>query len=173
MKKTGLLLFLLGTILLNACATTPPSALAEEYKGPMASIQDTEIEIDKGKANFFFVSHIDGKQISNSRSETMGASLRQGNNLSKVLLVHQVPAQNHRLTIVGRTVYAMPIRALTGTVYEIKGEVEFSPQPDGRYIIKGMLSDEKSAVWIESIANGEIIKKVEAEGSTSLGYFEK
>ena len=162
-----------GIILLNACATAPPPALPQEYRGPMASIQDTELGIDDGKANFFFLSHIDGKKISNSHTETMGASHGHGNSLSKVLLDNKVPAKNHHFTIVGRTIYAMPIRALTGTVYEIKGEVEFSPQPDGRYIIKGILSDEKSVVWIESIPDGKIIKKVEAEGSTSLDYFDK
>ncbi len=160
------------SVLLTGCATLHPS-IPDGYTGPTATIKDTAKKIDSGKADIFYLSHIDGKEIINSRSETMGASYGRGNYLSMVILNNSVPAQEHSFTIVGRTEYAMPIRALTGTVYEVKGDVVFSPIPSEAYIVKGTLSEEKSAVWIEKISDGEVIETIEIDGAAKLGVFEK
>jgi len=59
----------------------------------------------------------------------------------------------------------MPIRALSGTVYEVKGDVAFSPIPNEAYIIKGVLSEQRSAVWVERISDGNVVDKIEVEGA--------
>ena len=170
MKKIALLI--VATVILNGCATFQPS-IPEDYTGPTSSIKDTAKTIDSGKADFFYLSHIDGKEIENSLIKSMRASYGQGDFLSVVLLNNSVSAEKHIFTIVGRTTYAMPIRALAGTVFEVKGDVSFSPISNEEYVVKGRLSDEQSVVWIERISNGEIIDKIEVEGPSKLGFFEK
>ena len=170
MKKIGFIL--ISLLLLNGCATLSKT-IPDGYKGPVAIIEDTGKKIDSGKADLFYLSHIDGKQIHNSRFATLDASYGQGNYLLTVYLQNTVPAEKHKFTIVGRTEYAMPIRALAGTVYEVKGDVEFSPVPDRRYVIKGNLSEQQSVVWIEDSSNGEVIEKIEVNGPSELGFFSK
>ena len=167
-----LLLLALVMVLFTGCTTFHPS-IPEGYSGSTATIKDSAKELDSGKADLFYLSHIDGKDIKNSRLETISASYGQGNYLDIVLLENTVPAEKQAFTIVGRTEYAMPIRALSGTVFEVKGEVTFSPIPNEAYFIKGVLSEKNSSVWIENISSGEIIKKIEVTGSSKLGFFEK
>lgn len=170
MKRLTLLV--LVSIVLSGCATFHPS-IPEGYSGPIATIKDSEKRIDGGKADMFYLSHVDGKEIRSSRTATISASHGLGNTLKTVLLENEVPTGSHVFSIVGKTVYAMPIRALTGTVYEVKGDIEFSPLTNGKYIVKGILAEEKCAVWVEIISNGEILKKIEVEDSCKLGFFEK
>lgn len=147
--------------------------IPEGYNGPVATIQDTEKRIDGGKADLFYLSHIDGKPIHNSRLASLNASYGQGNRLSTVLLKNSVPAEVYNFTVVGRTEYAMPARELVSAVYEVKGDVVFSPEQDGSYLIKGVLTEEVSSVWIENLSTGEVVKKIEVEGPSKLGFFEK
>ena len=170
MKKLGALVLL--TFLINGCASMQPS-IPDDYEGPVATIKDTAQRIDDGKADLFYLYSIDGKRIKNSRIESASASYGQGNNLVTVLLKNKVPAQRHVLTIVGRTTYAMPMRALMGTVYEVKGDVVFSPEAGADYIVKGSLSEERSMVWLEDATTGEVIEQIQVEGSSKLGFFQK
>ena len=170
MKK--IVLLILAISVLSGCATFHPT-VPEGYSGPVANIQDSEKRIDGGKADLFYLSHIDGKSIHNSRSASMSASYGQGNRLSTVLLNNSVTAENHNFTVVGRTGYAMPARALVSTVYEVKGNIEFLPEQDASYIIKGVLAEEDSSVWIENSSTGEVVEKIEVEGPSKLGFFEK
>lgn len=170
MKRLTLLV--LVSVLLGGCTTFQPS-IPEGYTGPVATIKDSEKRIDGGKADMFYLSHIDGKKIRSSHIATIEASHGLGNTLKTVLLENEVPIGSHVFSVVGKTVYAMPIRALSGTVYEVEGDMELSPLTNGQYIVKGILSEGKCAVWVENISTGEIIKKIEVEGSCKLGFFEK
>jgi hypothetical protein len=165
-------LLFIATVLLNGCATFQPT-IPEGYNGPTATIRDSVNSIDQGKADFFYLSHIDGKQIEHSLIKTMSASYGKGNFLKIVLENNSVTAQEHTFTIVGRTAYAMPIRAIIGKVFEVKGDVTFSPKVNEEYVIRGRLSAEKSVVWIERTSDSKIIDKIESEGSSELGLFEK
>ena len=170
MKRLTLLV--LVSVWLVGCTTFQPS-IPEGYTGPIATIKDSEKRIDGGKADMFYLSHIDGNEIRSSHKATRSASHGLGNTLKTVLLENEVPTGSHVFSIVGKTVYAMPSRAMTGTVYEVKGDIEFSPLTNGKYIVKGILTEGKCAVWLENISNGEILKKIEVENSCKLGFFEK
>ena len=170
MKNIGVLAAL--AILLSGCASFQPT-LPDDYQGPTATIQDTEQRLERGKANLFYLERIDGKRIKSSRTESLSASYGQGDSLETVLLKNCVPAQRQVFTIVGRTTYAMPMRAMTGTVYEIKGDVDFTPEAGRSYAIKGYLSEDRAAVWLEERVSGKVIEKFELEGDAELGFFEK
>ncbi|WP_051015464.1 hypothetical protein [Alloalcanivorax dieselolei] len=170
MRKVGMLAFFV--VFVSGCAGLP-SSLPEGYDGDIATIKDSSKEIDRGKADLFYLSHIDGSRIKNSRFESLEASYGQGDMLTVVLLENEVPAEPHVFTIVGRTEYAMPLRAFMGTVYEVKGDVEFAPEPGKNYVIKGKLSEEHSSVWLEDESSGEVIETFKVEGPAKLGFFSK
>lgn len=146
---------LLPVVLLASCATT---AISPDYNGPTATIQETAIRVDSGKAQMFFLSKIDGNYISdNSSSRSFQKSYGRGNNLTIVDSPYQVPAQSHVFTIVGSHVWAMDGRALFEADLEVSGEVTFEPVEGRVYIINGSLSEEESTVWIKDSETGETI----------------
>jgi hypothetical protein len=90
------------------------------------------------------------------------------------MLERDVPAQPASIEIVGRTEYAAPILALTNPVYQVKGVVTFIPEASKRYVVKGVLSADYSAVWIEDMISQQVVgDKVEVNGSAKLGFFQK
>ena len=44
---------------------------------------------------------------------------------------------------------------MAGTFYSVEGVVNFTPRPDGKYIVKGELGKAKSSVWIEDVDTGK------------------
>lgn len=157
--------------LMTGCATNP---IPEGYTGPLATIKDTVHSHTASKADFFFVSQVNGKPIDDSLSATRGRSYGRGNYMEIAVLDRQVPARAMTLTLVGRTHNAMPISDLMGTVYQVKGDVEVTPEPDHTYVVKGELVENYSAVWLEDAATGALVgKRVEVHGSAALGLFEK
>lgn len=152
---------------LSGCASHP--TVPEGYTGPVARLDDSATRLDVGKADIFFLSHVDGRRIESSLLATRRASYGQGNYLRPVLLENRVPAELHTFTIVGMTEYAMPIRAILGKVHYVKGDVVFSPKDNGNYVVKGKLTQQESSIWIEDAATGEIVGRV--EGPTKRPLF--
>jgi hypothetical protein len=160
-------------ILLGGCANYSPS-VPVGYTGPQATINDSFVGRAGHKIDFFYVSHVNGLEIENSRVKTLQMNLGNGMRMIPYALSHPIPARPTTLTIVGRTEYAAPILAFTGKVYEVKGTVEFMPEPDKTYFIRGNLGESHSAVWVEDDATKEVVgKKIEVNGSAALGFFEK
>ncbi|MEM8844191.1 MAG: hypothetical protein AAGB35_04025 [Pseudomonadota bacterium] len=148
-------------LFITGCLKTVPT-VPEDYTGPKSSISDSVQYIDGGKADFFYVSHINGNKIKDSRSESLSASYGNGNNLTTRIMHNSVPVQKQIFTIVGRTTYAMPIREIIGKGYLVEGDIEFTPEESKGYRVTGLLSKDGSSVWIEDVSNGEIIvRKIE------------
>lgn len=167
------LLALLLPILLCACAA-PASTVPENYKGDIAVVRDSIYSNSSRKADIFFVSHIDGKKIRDSLIETRVRNNGRGFSMNPAVLDRPVQAQPSVFRIVGRTEYAAPILALTNTVYEVAGEVTFTPETNKTYVVRGELGENYSAVWIEETASKTVMgKKIEIKGSAKLGVFEK
>lgn len=163
----------LAVLVLFGCATYQPS-IPKNYTGPRAILCDSVKKHSSSKADFFHVSHVDGREVVNSRIQTRNANQGRGMTMDPVVLQREIVAQPTRLTIVGRTEYAAPILALTSAVYEVKGEVEFTPEPNKVYTVRGELGKSYSAVWVEEdISKAVVGKKVEVKGSAALGFFEK
>ncbi|ROH87025.1 hypothetical protein ED236_04865 [Pseudomethylobacillus aquaticus] len=124
--------------------------------------------------DIFYVTHVDGREIENSLIKTRTTNRGRGLAITAQLLENRIPARATTVYIVGRTEYAAPILALTNTVYQVKGSVEFIPEPDKRYVVRGELGETYSAVWIEEEASSLLMgNKVEIHGSSKLGTFEK
>ena len=171
MKKHVLSLILVA--LLAGCATVK-STVPEGYTGSVATIRDSVTPYGTSKADFFCVTHVDGTRIEDSRTKTLQVNSGRGMYMAPVVLQRNVLAQALTFKIVGRTEYAAPIMALTHTVFEVSGDVKFVPEKDATYVVKGILGDNYSAVWIERADTNAVVgDKIEIKGSAKLGVFEK
>jgi len=161
-------------ILTTACSSPYKRSIPEGYTGPTAHILDT-IEMDgKSKADFFYISKINGNRVKNAFSETYKYTEGRGMHMYPVQHSREVPTFQNSFKIIGRTGYAAPIQALTGTVYEVKGIVNFTPEKDKTYQVKGSLTETSSSVWIEDTVTKKIMdKKIQINGSAELGFFSK
>ena len=159
--------------LLTGCASYSPS-IPEGYVGPQATIKDSATVHSASKVDYFYVAKIDGKIVNNSRAASLAANQGRGFQMSPVILTRDVPARPLTLDIVARTEYAAPILALTSTVYQVAGQITFTPAASKFYVVRGILSAEYAAVWIEDQESRQIVdKKIEAAGSAKLGFFQK
>lgn len=148
--------------------------IPENYDGPVSTIKSSATHYSQSKADLFYLSKLNGNQLYSSMNATRDATYGHGFRLITKLVDIDVPSVSSVFSIVGRTEYAAPIQALTGTVYQVKGDVQFLPEPDVSYVVKGKLGEQNSSVWIENESTGEIVgEKVEIEGDARLGFFEK
>lgn len=168
MRQVAVLLF---ALLLAACATKP---VPDGYSGPVAHVRDSMTPRSGTSADFFYMSDINGRRIDNSVTATERANYGRGMRMDPVVMGRDIPAEPSTFRIVGRTHHAAPILALMNKVYEVAGETKFAPDPGHAYIVKGVLGDSYSAVWVEDIATGaQIGDKIEIKGSSTLGIFQK
>ncbi|MCY1169937.1 MAG: hypothetical protein V4455_14985 [Pseudomonadota bacterium] len=145
---------LLSTLLLVTlfgCASYKP--VPEGYAGPVAEVSDSGFSEDGSKAQLFVLSEVDGNRIANSFGASASASHGRGFALTTEIVQRQVPAKPMKVGLRASHTTAAPIQAIAsqiaGTFFSVEGVVDFSPQPDGKYIIKGELKKEGSSVWIE------------------------
>ncbi len=172
MKKLSLILILLSIFLFTGCVSYQPT-IPKNYEGKKAYIMDSASIHSSSKADMFYLEKINDAKIYNSRYSTLDKNYGRGFNMIVDKFNHDIAAKKTKFTIVGRTEYAAPILALTNPVYEVRGEIEFIPKENIQYIVKGVLGEKKSSVWIEDYETKEIInKKIEVIDS-SLGFFEK
>lgn len=152
-KKCLLAVF---SLVLASCASVP--ALSPDYSGPVATIQETAVRVDSGKAKMFYISKIDGAYVQdNSSSKSFGASYGQGNNLTIIDSPYSIAAEEHTYTIVGSHVWAMDGRGLIEADLRVEGEVKFTPEAGRIYEINGSLSKKESTVWLKDTLTDEII----------------
>lgn len=162
----------LASLTLCACTSNPAP---EDFIGPLATVADTTDKGGTGGVDFFFVEKIDGRKVRTSLGATAQANEGMGFSMRPVVLDHAVPAEGAiTVTITGRTHYGAPIQELTNTIYQISGDVTFTPARNRVYDVKGFLRQNHSAVWIEDNATGAVVgKKIEIKGSAALGFFSK
>jgi hypothetical protein len=164
---------LLLALALAGCAP-PPSSVPDDVPGPIATFADTAQRRGSTSVDFFYLKRINGKEVDNSIAATMRANEGEGFGMKPVILDHRVPTDKATFTIEGRTHYAAPILELTNTVYDVIGRVTFAPLPNHVYRVAGSLREERSSVWVEDEATGEIIGgKITVEGSTAQGILSK
>ena len=172
MSKPKFLGFALAAFALSACMSSPAP---EDYDGPIATVADTTAKGGSGGVDFFFVEKIDGRKVRTSLAATAQANEGMGFSMRPVVLDHAVPAEGSiTVTITGRTHYGAPIQEMTNTIYQVSGDVTFTPVRNRVYDVKGYLRESRSAVWIEDNVTGAVVgKKIEIKGSAALGFFGK
>jgi hypothetical protein len=139
---------------LAACTSNP---IPEGYTGPLAYVTDSVSPRSGTSADFFFLSKIDGRTISDSTAATRAANYGRGFSLSPTTIGRNLPAAPATFTLVGRTEYGAPILALLNPSREVGGDIKFTPLPDRSYRVRGILGEGYSAVWIEDYQTGAIV----------------
>lgn len=163
--------FLAAMLLLAACTTNP---IPEGYKGPLANVADSATVKSGSSADIFYLSKVQGKSIPDSVIATRQANHGRGMSMTPAVIKRDVPATAATFTLVGRSNYAAPIQELINPIYQVTGDIEFTPAQNGRYVVKGVLGESYSAVWLEDLQTGAVIgRKIEAKGSSKLGILEK
>jgi len=154
--KSALFVF---SCFLAACAVTSP--LPDDYSGPKAYIRDSNYFEDSTKTQLFVVVAVDGQTIKNSIGATAAASSGQGFRITPTVVGRWIPAKPMKVTIRGTHATGAPIQAFfgmaTGSFASIEGVVEFLPEANGSYIVKGDLNKEESSVWIEDLSTNTLV----------------
>ena len=141
----------LAAVSMAGCAAYQP--VPPDYTGPVATVSDSGFAESRAKAQLFVLEKIDGNDVPNSFGESARASYGQGLLLRTKIVERQVPAKPMKVLILGSHITGAPIHALfsqaRGTFYSVDGVVDFSPKPNGRYVVTGELKEDGSSVWIE------------------------
>lgn len=158
---------------LTACSTFK-TAVPEGYSGPTATLKDSDDTYSASKADMFYALTVNGNDVDNARFSTRRANEGRGMMMAVQKFERKIPATPQAINIVGRTIFAAPIQAMTSTVYQVKGVVNFTPEANKVYVIRGKLDETYSAVWIEEESTKAVVgEKIEVNGSARLGFFEK
>jgi len=149
-------------LLISGCAAYEP--VSKEYTGPTATLQDTGFSEDRGKAQIFAATDIDGNRIMNAFWASAQASQGRGYILLTVFPERKLKAAPMKVTLRGSHATGAPIAAIAsqiaGTFFSVEGVVDFTPKPDGKYAVKGELKKEKSTVWIEDTETGKPVTSI-------------
>lgn len=149
--------------MLAACARQPPAVV-----GPSAYVRDSWAFDESGNTLLFVVEAIDGQSVPNSVEATSRASSKIGvirKPFTPVVDIvgRKVEARPSKLTIKGTHATAAPILELasraTGNFKSVEGVIDFTPEPDGLYVVKGELGKDASSVWIEDLNTNRVVSK--------------
>lgn len=169
------LVLAIATLALAACTTNP---IPQGYTGPVARISDSAEPRDLMSANIFSLQAVNGKDIDDSTIETQLASSGGGGFITTVAIGRDVPARPAAFTITGQTTWVGLIQTIVKTaiynVHPVSGTINFAPVAGHYYMVKGVLSPDYSAVWIEDVDSHEVMdRKFEVRGSATVGILEK
>jgi hypothetical protein len=150
-------IWVFGLLTLSACVSSP---IPENYSGPLATIRDSGFLETANRAQFFYLSEIDGKKIDNVLSASKKANAGRGFSMSTVEHARDVPAKASTLVLEGRVSYGAPIQEImnSSTVYTVQRTVNFAPESNKTYVVKGTLTSERKEVWLEEAASGKRIE---------------
>jgi hypothetical protein len=165
-------LILLLALTVTACATFSPMA---GYQGESATIEDSyQWTANESCGSFFFLYQYDSHDVDNALQVTARANAGMGFRMLPKGASRPVPAREATFHINGRTHCAAPIQELTGIVYLVHGNVRFTPAAGAIYLIKGELSADHSAVWIEDKAtHAQVGNKLLIKGPAKAGFFDQ
>jgi hypothetical protein len=157
--------------LLTGCVINP---VPEGYNGTLAHVTDSVTPRNNISADFFYLAKINGFTVPDSLSATDGSNRTPGAEKPPVVIGRDVPTTAASFTIVAHTRYTTPVYALTNPVYDVSGDVSFTPLASHDYVVKGVLGPDYSAVWVEDRQTGQVAaQKIEVRGSAALGTLGK
>jgi hypothetical protein len=169
MRKPGFAAALL--LVLAGCAANPVPA---GYDGPLAVIANSARPLGRDGADYFLLTRVNGQFVDDAVARVARPEPQNGDGMTPVMLERDVPARAATFTIRGRTKYRTPILDMQHDVYDVSGDVAFTPEPQHRYVVRGDLSDDSSEIWIEDAATGTVMgEKVVIKGKATIGFLEK
>lgn len=149
--------FLMGAaacaFLMAGCTTAP---IPKDYAGPLATIEDSAQSETGSRAQFYYLSEINGGRVDNVLGETRKANAGRGFSLSPVQYRRDLPAQALNLKLAAKVGYGAPIQEMLNatTLYSAERTLNVKLESNKRYVVKGVLTAEKQDVWLEDEATG-------------------
>jgi hypothetical protein len=142
---------------LSGCVTPP---IPPDYSGPIATVRDSAQSETSSRAQFYYLSEIDGRPIENVLSATRRANQGKGFSIIPVSFARDIPAKSSTLTLEARIGYGAPIQEIinAGTVYALQRKITFTPKSNKTYVVKGSLSADRKEVWLEEAITGKRIE---------------
>lgn len=141
--------------LLMGCATNP---LPKDYSGPIATIQDSAMSESGSRAQFFYLSEVNGKSVTTVLMETRAANNGRGFSLTPSAFSRDLPAQISTLKLEARVDYGAPIQAMmnASTLYSAERTLlNVNLESNKTYVVKGILSADRKEVWMEELGTGK------------------
>jgi hypothetical protein len=134
--------------------------------GPLATLAETGFQDSRTEVDMFVATQIDGHDVQNSMDRTHQYNAGMGMNIVPKYVEHAIPAGRPvTIAIMGHSYHGAPILSILNSEYEVSGTVTFTPAVNRYYTVKGSLSKNYSAVWIEESVTGRImVKKFEKRG---------
>ena len=160
-----LLVILCCILTLSACVAAYNPVL-EGYQGPTAILNDSFKRSGRGSGEFFYLSKVNGKAVFNAKERTMNAGQGDGFIMTHTGYSRQIPTNPLRIILVGQVLRNAPISYTfnSGDNYFIKGEIDFTPDANEHYLVKGKLGKEYSAVWIANLDGKQVSDALVLEG---------
>lgn len=154
------------TFVVGGCAGRS-EFIPDNYIGDTAIINDTYDQYGHLKADIYYVESIDGKEIVNAIDSTLIATQNDdrrgiaGLKLSPNGHHRKVPIQPLQITVVGKKLNINKILRYTSGLIEpvIKGDLQFLPDTNSTYLVKGNLKSEYPGIWLED-GYGNIVSNV-------------
>jgi hypothetical protein len=147
-------LMILTALLLTSCAASP---IPEGYSGPIATIRDSAFSESNSRAQFFFLSEINGNRVDNVLGKTRAANRGAGFSLRTLEFSRDLPAKSTLLTLTGQVSYGAPMQEIlnASTVYSVTRRITFAPESNKMYVVRGTLTAETREVWLEEAEGGK------------------
>lgn len=149
-----LFLAILCAALLCGCSFYKP--IPDGYTGPRSTIIDSFSNQQRGKADYFILTAVNGKDVENSWGRTRADNYGRGLSFTPSVVARDVLPSEQRFKVKGLVFFPTDAQVIFADDMAIEREIVFTPKPNETYRINGNLSKAGSKVWIED-ANGAVI----------------
>ncbi|OYU45097.1 MAG: hypothetical protein CFE44_09285 [Burkholderiales bacterium PBB4] len=148
MRRTLLL------VLLTLVACAQQTRIVPPDGAPTAELNDwIDTDEDGQNPRVFAALSINGTQIPNAVQNVQRVGFGAGAAAFPLMVVRPIEAKATTVKVIGRHLVNAPIgeifRRAKGKFQEIEGTITFTPKPDVVYRVAGILSAQKSEIWIE------------------------
>jgi hypothetical protein len=122
-----------------------------------AVIEDSVANVSGSAGDYFVLYGINGRQLTDALAGTdadpaWGRQVKQPQ-----LTARRVPAQPARFTIVASALYGSSDQAFARPLYQVAGDLEFTPEAGATYIVRGHLDPKRSLIWLEDARTGAVV----------------
>ena len=147
---------------LAGCALQPPNVTSSNP----ATIDDTWKMQGAARAHLFFVREVNGKEVPNALIHTRNAGTGQGLKVTPRVITRRLDPGATQLEIVSVVYFNAPIAYLLNpeSNWTVSGTLTIDLEPGAHYLIRGELSENYRAVWIEDGDGKMVSSVVESKG---------
>jgi hypothetical protein len=138
---------------LTACATFYDPMRGYD-SGPWCGIEDSATRESDSRVVLFYVEKVDGQPIDQAWAATSRYNEGRGFAVDPKPVIRNLPARPMRLTLVAQTYNGAPVLDLFRKNFVVRGEIDFVPQDQTFYVVKGVLNADYGAVWLADQRTG-------------------